>query len=304
MTFSFTDIPDQSGKTAIVTGANTGIGLEISRGLALNGARVLLACRSEEKARKAIADIQRGDPTGSLDFLPLDLTDMGSIRNAAAIAEAEARLDILVNNAGIMMPPLGQGIGGAELQFATNHLGHFALTGLLLPKLTQDGGARVISQASLAHKGAQIDFDNLDGSKGYSRMRFYGQSKLANLMFAMELNRRLRAVGSPVVSIACHPGVAQSELSRNLGFVGSILSPVIGIVLNTSEQGALPALQAATDPDAKGGDYYGSWGLREMSGNHSGRAYATPTARDEDIARRLWEVSVAMTGVDPGLSPA
>lgn len=304
MTFGFADIPDQSGTTAIVTGANTGIGLEIARELAAKGARVLLACRSEDKARAAIANIEGGNVAGTLDFLPLDLTDMASIRQAAALAEQEDQIDTLINNAGIMIPPLEHGIGGAESQFATNYLGHFALTGLLLPKLAQNGGARVISQASIAHKGARIDFDNLDASKGYSRTRFYGQSKLANLVFALELDRRLRAAGSPVTSIACHPGVAQSDLTRNLGMLGSLFGPMIGLMLNTSRQGALPALQAATDPAAQGGDYYGSWGFREMSGNRSGRAYATATARDPELGKRLWDVSIDLTGVDPGLPPA
>ncbi|MXO63500.1 SDR family NAD(P)-dependent oxidoreductase [Altererythrobacter oceanensis] len=304
VSFAFSDIPELSGKTAIVTGANTGIGLEIARGLARKGARVLLACRDGDKATAAIEDISRGPERVDLDFLPLDLANMASIREAARLAGEEPKIDMLVNNAGIMIPPLDHAIGGAESQFAVNHLGHFALTGLLLGKLAADGGARVVSQSSIAHRGAKIDFDNLDGSRGYVRTQFYGQSKLANLLFALELDRRLRAAGSPVVSIACHPGVAQSELTRHMGVLGKIFGPAVGIFLNTSAQGALPALQAATDPAAEGGDYYGPYGLREMSGNTSGAAYATPTARDPLLAARLWAKSVELTGVDPGLPPA
>ena len=304
MTFAFSDIPDQRGKTAIVTGANTGIGLEIARGLARKGARVILACRDGEKAQAAMDDIASGPEEVELDYLNLDLGNLASIRDAAEKAKGEARIDILVNNAGIMVPPLSHSIGGAESQFAVNHLGHFALVGLLLDKLAADGGARVVSQASIAHKGAKIDFDNLDGRHGYSRTRFYAQSKLANLLFAFELDRRLRAANSPVVSIACHPGVAQTEITRHLGLLGSVFGPVIGLALNSAEDGAIPALQAATDPLAQGGDYYGSWGFREMSGKASGRAYATKTARDPLLAARLWAKSVDLTGIDPGLSPA
>lgn len=304
MTFAFSDIPDQSGKTAIVTGANTGIGLEIARGLSRKGARVILACRDGDKAMAAINDIASGPEQSDLDFLQLDLADLASIRDAAEHAKKEKKIDILVDNAGIMIPPLSHAIGGAESQFAVNHLGHFAFVGLLLDKLAQDGGARIVTQSSIAHKGAKIDFDNLDARRGYSRTKFYGQSKLANLLFALELDRRLRAANSPVVSIACHPGVAQTELTRHLGFMGSVFGPLIGLALNSAADGALPALQAATDPQAEGGDYYGSWGFREMSGKVSGKAYATRTARDPLLAARLWDKSVEMTGIDPGLAPA
>ena len=304
MSFAYSDVPDQRGKTAIVTGANTGIGLEIARSLARKGARVMLACRDGDKATAAIEEIASGPEQADLDFLPLDLSNMASIREAADLAKKEPRIDLLINNAGIMIPPLGHAIGGAEQQFAVNYLGHFALTGLLLDKLAEDGGARVVSQASIAHRGAKIDFDNLDASQGYSRTKFYGQSKLANLLFAFELDRRLRAANSPVTSIACHPGVAQTELTRHLGVFGKVFGPTVGFFLNTAENGAMPALQAATDPEAEGGDYFGPWGLREMSGATSGKAYATKTARDPLLAARLWAKSVELTGVDPGLKPA
>ncbi|TMM48884.1 oxidoreductase [Qipengyuania marisflavi] len=304
MSFAFADIPELSGKTAIVTGANTGIGLEIARGLSRKGARVLLACRDGDKARAAQDDLQRGHERADVGYIPLDLGNISSVREAAEIAAREPRIDMLINNAGIMVPPLGHATAGCEMQFAVNHLGHFALSALLLEKLAEDGGGRVVTQSSIAHRGAKIDFSNLDAGKRYTRTGFYGQSKLANLLFALELDRRLRAAGSPVSSIACHPGIAKSELTRHLGPFGAVFGAVTGLLLNTSEQGALPALQAATDPDAQGGEYYGPYGLREMSGAKSGLASASSAARDPQLAARLWDTSVDLTGIDPQLSPA
>ncbi|WP_375289352.1 oxidoreductase [Qipengyuania sp.] len=303
MSFGFAAIPDQSGKTAIVTGANTGIGLEIARELARKGARVLLACRDGDKADEARHRISDGPERVDVDYLHLDLANIASVRNAAETAAKEQRIDLLINNAGIMMPPLSNGTGGAESQFAVNHLGHFAFTALMLDKLAADGGGRVVVQSSLAHRGGRIDFDNLDGAQGYARQRFYNQSKLANLLFAMELDRRLRAANSPVAAIACHPGIAQTELMRHLGPL-KIAGHLVGLLLNDARQGALPALQAATDPDANGGDYYGPYGLGEASGSKSGRAFATARARDPELARKLWDKSIELTGVDPGLAPA
>lgn len=304
MSFAFSDIPDQTGKTAIVTGANTGIGFAIAEGLARKGARVLLACRDADKAQEAQQRLTSGHERAVTEFLPLDLANIASVREAAERASQEERIDILVNNAGLMIPPLSHAPGGSELQFAVNHLGHFALTSLLLDKLAADGGARIVSQASLAHRGAEIDFDNLDAHMGYGRTKFYGQSKLANLLFAFELDRRLRAANSPVVSLACHPGIAQTEITRHLGVFGNVFGSLIGTVLNTAEQGALPALQAAADPEAHGGDYYGPYGFREMSGRTSGRAIASKTAHDPLLAARLWARSVELTGIDPELAPA
>lgn len=303
MSFAFSDIPDQTGRTAVVTGANTGIGREIARALARKGARVVLACRDADRANEAIEDINSGPERADLAYLHLDLANIASVRDGAEEAMREERIDILVNNAGVMIPPLARGSTGAELQFAVNHLGHFAFTALLLDKLAQDGGARVVTQSSLAHKGADIDFDNLDARRGYNRLKFYGQSKLANLLFAKELDRRLRAKNSPVVSIASHPGIAQTELTRHLGIFGNVFGAATGFFLNSPEKGALPALQAATDPAAEGGDYYGPYGFREMSGGASGPARATKTAQDPQLAERLWARSIEMTGVNPGLDP-
>lgn len=300
--FTFDDVPDQTGKTMLVTGANTGIGYHIAEGLARRGAHVVLMCRDEDKAEAAREKIAEAVPGAKTDFIALDLADMASVRSAAKEAAKLAKIDALINNAGVMMPPLSHATAGAELQFAVNHLGHFALAGLLLPKLAEDGGARIVVQSSIAHKGSDIDFDNLDGAKGYNKQTFYGQSKLANLLFALELDRRLRAANSPVASIACHPGVAATELTRHIRG-GKIFSGIVGKLLNDAADGALPALQAATDPGAVGGDYYGSYGFMESRGP-SGRAHATATARDPILAMRLWERSVEMTGVDPGLEPA
>ncbi|KLE35203.1 oxidoreductase [Aurantiacibacter luteus] len=294
--FAFADIPDQTGRTAMVTGANTGIGSEIARHLAMKGARVLLACRERSRAEAAMAKIRSEHASADLDFVPLDLAGLASVAGAVEQAKSEPRLDLLVNNAGVMMPPLSHATAGAELQFAVNHLGHFALTLPLIAKLAEGQAPRVVVQSSIAHRRADIDFDNLDASQGYGRSKFYGQSKLANLLFALELDRRLRAASSPVAAIACHPGVAASELTRHLPG-GALLKPLMAFALNTSEQGALPALQAATDPNAEGGDYYGPYGFREISGNTSARAHAMPRAHDEALAARLWTVSEEMTGV-------
>lgn len=304
MTFTFADMPIQQGHTAIVTGANTGIGFEIARMLAAKGARVLLACRDGDKAAEAISRIEGGrEQGGEAEYLHLDLANLASVREAAETAGKEKRIDMVVNNAGVMMPPFSTATAGCELQFAVNHLGHFAFTCLLLDKLAQGEGGRVVMQSSIAHRNADIDFDNLDGSKGYDRTKFYGQSKLANLLFANELDRRLRKAGSKAISLSSHPGVAASELMRHIKG-GKIMSSIVGAVLNTAEQGALPALQAATDPAAEGGDYYGPYGLMEMRGKESGRAVQSKRARDEDLAKRLWDKSIELTGVDPGLQPA
>jgi len=298
--FTFDDIPDQSGRTALVTGANTGIGFHIAEMLAKNGAKVLMGCRNRDKAESAREDLLKLAPGAQIEIVDLDLEDMASVR---AAAEGIESLDLLVNNAGIMWVPHAIGTGGAERHFAVNHLGHFALTSLLLPALAKGKDPRVVVQSSIAHRPASIDFENLSGEQDYALQKFYGQSKLANLMFALELDRRLRAAGSPIASIACHPGVAKTELARQTTWA-KWLMPALAPLLNSAKQGALPALQAATDPAAQGGDYYGPYGFMELKGATSGRAVATATARDRLLAARLWEVSIDKTGVDPELAPA
>ena len=259
-----------------------------------------MGCRDLNKAEAARKDMLKAVPDAQIELVELDLADMASVRKAA---EGIDTLDLLVNNAGIMWVPHEISTGGAEKHFAVNHLGHFALTSLLLPALAKGKDPRVVTQSSIAHRPASIQFDNLSGEHDYARQKFYGQSKLANLMFALELDRRLRAKGSPIASIACHPGVAKTELTRQVGWA-KLIMPIAATLLNTAKQGALPALQAATDPAAQGGDYYGPYGFMEATGATSGRAVATATARDPLLATRLWEVSKDMTGIDPGLPPA
>jgi NAD(P)-dependent dehydrogenase (short-subunit alcohol dehydrogenase family) len=296
--FTEADIPDQSGKCFLVTGANTGIGFEVARALAAKRARVLIGCRDAGKAAAAIARIGGGD----VAHLPLDLADLASARQAAELAAKEPRLDGLINNAGVMFPPLTRTAQGFEQQWGVNHLGHFALAALLLPKLAETPGARVVVTASLAHKRGNIQWDDLGAERGYDRMARYSDSKLANMLHFAELDRRLRAAGSPVIALGCHPGIAATELMRHAGPF-RVFTPLFGLFLNTAAQGAWPALQAACDPAAKGGDYFGPTGMGEMKGP-SGPAQASAAARDPALARRLWDVSVEMTGVDPGLAPA
>lgn len=299
MPFTASDVPDQSGKTIIVTGANTGIGFEAAAVLAAKGARVLLACRSRDKGEAAMARIRQLTPAADLAFLPLDQADLTSVRTAAELAAKEVRIDVLINNAGVMMPPLTRTAQGFELQFGVNHLAVFALSALLLPKLAQTPGSRVVVTASLAHTRGKIAWDDLNAEKGYNRGQRYGDSKLSNLLFVQELDRRLRTAGLPVTAIACHPGVAKTELGRHFGPFRFMFSAV-GWFLNTAAMGAWPALQAATDPHAKPGGYYGSQGRREMRGP-SGEAARTAMAQDPALARRLWDVSVELTGIDPGI---
>lgn len=296
--FTETDVPDQSGKCFIVTGANTGIGFEVARVLAARRARVLLACRNRTKAEAAMTRIGRLTPRADVAFLPLDQADLASVRAAAELAAKESRIDALVNNAGVMRPPLTRTRQGFELQFGVNHLGCFALTALLLPTLARTAAARVVVTASIAHRRGRIAWDDLNAERSYDRSQRYADSKLANMLFFFELDRRLRAAGCAVTAVGCHPGVAATELGRHLGPL-RLLFPVIGMTFNSAAMGAWPTLQAATAPVTPGG-YYGSIGFGEMRGA-SGPASRSRQARDGGLARRLWDVSVAMTGIDPGL---
>jgi len=298
--FTANDVGDQTGRCFMVTGANTGLGFETAKVLAVRGARVLLACRSEEKARGAMERIREGAPGADIAFVPLDLTDLGSVREAAEIASREPRLDVLVNNAGVMFPPLEHTKQGFELQWGVNHLAPFALTGLLLPKLVQGENPRVVVTSSVAHKSGNIVWDDLNAEKSYNRTSRYSDSKLANLLHVFELNRRLRAAGSPIVTAACHPGFASTDLMRHLGNM-SALFPIGGLIFNTAAQGAWPTLQAACG-EIESGAYYGPQQLFETRGP-SGPAKRSKSACDPDLARRLWDVSVEMTGVDLGLAP-
>ncbi|WFE30370.1 oxidoreductase [Solwaraspora sp. WMMD791] len=294
--WTFDDIPDCSGRTAVVTGANTGIGFETARMLAAKGAQVTLACRDADRAAGAAERIRATGVPGTVTCAPLDLADLDSV---AAFAEAyragRDRLDLLINNAGVMAPPLGRTRQGFELQIGINHLGHFALTGRLLPLLLAAGaGARVVSVSSGAHRAGRIDFDDLNWQRRrYRRWAAYGQSKLANLLFTRELQRRLTDVGSPVRATAAHPGWTATELTRHTVSVAARIGQLVAM---TPHDGALPTLRAATDPTAAGGSYWGPGRPLQLSGPPVAVG-CSAAARDDATARRLWTVSEQLTGV-------
>jgi NAD(P)-dependent dehydrogenase (short-subunit alcohol dehydrogenase family) len=283
----------------VVTGANSGLGLATARELARARAQVVLACRNLSKGEAARREIEAAVPGAALELEELDLSSLDSVR---AFAEryrgGHDGLDLLINNAGVMAPPRSRTADGFELQFGTNHLGHFALTGRLIGAMEGREDARVVTLSSTAHRTGRIAFDNLGGEHHYFRWRAYGQSKLANLLFALELDRRLRAWGSKVKSMAAHPGYA----ATNLQFAGPPLVDQLAmrvgnaVIAQSEEMGALPILYAATEPGLAGGTYAGPDGLLEQRG-HPKPVAPNRAARDEDVARRLWEVSEEMTGV-------
>ena len=296
--FTEHDVTDQSGKTFVVTGSNTGLGFHTARVLAERGARVLLACRSSEKAQAAMSEIRNSAPNANLGFVALDLNDLDSARAAATQIAAEPRLDCLINNAGLMVPPLQRTKQGFESQMGVNHLGHFALVGHLMPKILGDG-TRVVSVSSLAHKNGVFDFDDLHAHNSYKRGQRYSASKLANMMFGLELDRRLKAQNASAVSVIAHPGVAATELSRYIPNVIPGAMALVGMLLNSAAQGAWPSLMAATT-EVTGGEYFGPQGFYEARGK-AGPAKIAGRARKDDVARKLWAVSIAATGVDPGI---
>jgi NAD(P)-dependent dehydrogenase (short-subunit alcohol dehydrogenase family) len=292
-------IPDQTGRTAIVTGANSGLGLVSARELARRGASVVLACRNAEKGAAALEAISRVAPRAQLELAALDL---GSLASVQAFAErfrsTHDGLDLLLNNAGVMAPPRQVTADGFELQFGTNHLGHFALTGRLIGAMEGREDARVVTLSSNAHKMGRIDFEDLQSERRYSRWRAYGQSKLADLMCALELDRRLRAAGSTVKSLAAHPGYAatnlQSAAAPTLDRIVMVLTNALAA--QSADRGALPSLYAATQPGLEGGIYVGPDGIGEFRG-HPRQVSPNGAARDERVAARLWEVSEELTGV-------
>ncbi len=293
------DIPDQSGRVAIVTGANSGLGLVTARELARAGARVVMACRDEEKGREAVRAVEVRAPGSTVELEALDLASLDSVRSfAARVRERHPGIDLLINNAGVMATPRRETADGFELQFGTNHLGHFALTGLLLDTLEGHEDARVVTLSSGAHRGGRIAFQNLGGERRYFRWSSYSQSKLANLLFALELDRRLRAAGSTVKSLAAHPGWSATNLQTSgpPKLDAFFMAPVNRFYAQNAEMGALPTLFAATEPGLEGGLYIGPDGLGEMRG-HPTRVSPSKAARDESVARMLWEVSEEMTGV-------
>jgi NAD(P)-dependent dehydrogenase (short-subunit alcohol dehydrogenase family) len=298
-------VPDQSGRTAIVTGANSGLGLETARELARHGAGVVLACRNTAKGEQAKADIERTSPGASVQLASLDLSSLASVRSfVQEFAAAHERLDLLVNNAGVMAPPRRETEDGFELQFGTNVLGHFALTGLLIGLMQGREHARVVTVSSNAHKMVgKIDFDDLQSERGYRRWTAYSQSKLGDLMFAVELDRRLRASASTVTSVAAHPGYAATNLQTA---APPLLDRMVMIVTNVlvaqnAAMGALPTLFAATAPGVEGGSYIGPDGVGEFRG-HPKVVRTSRAARDEAAASRLWSVCEDLTGVPFELS--
>ncbi|HYH62777.1 MAG TPA: oxidoreductase [Solirubrobacterales bacterium] len=311
--WSVSDIPSQAGKTWVVTGANSGIGLVTARELARAGARVVLGCRDPERGREAL-EVASLAATGTEPLLvQLDLADLSSVREfASAVSASGESLEGLVNNAGVMAPPREETADGFELQFGTNHLGHFALTGLLLDRLmASEGEARVVTVSSMAHRTGSMDWDDLQGERDYNRWRRYGQSKLSNLLFANELARRSTARGWGIVSTAAHPGYAATHLQTSgPGLGGGLVSllnvaamKVTNLIAQSDEKGALPSLYAATAPGVASGAYVGPSGPGEARG-HPTLVGSTKAARSEADAKRLWEISEDLTGVSyPASSP-
>src|SRR5258705_8726440 len=288
------DVPGQRGRLAVVTGANTGLGFETARILAARGASVVLAVRDTGKGKAAAARIAGTAPGADVTVQPLDLASLDSIRAAAAELRARhPRIDLLVNNAGVMFPPRQATRDGFELQLGTNHLGHFALTGLLLEQMLPVPGSRVVTVSSLAHRiQARINFDDLHGERSYSRVSAYSQSKLANLMFTYELQRRLAGAGT-TIAVAAHPGLAKTELTRNSPAIAAFF---VRVMSQKAAMGALPVLRAATDPGVLGGQYYGPRGFLGTRG-YPELAHSSRRSHDTAIQRLLWTVSEQLTGV-------
>ncbi|MDB5985411.1 MAG: family NAD(P)-dependent oxidoreductase [Nevskia sp.] len=299
------DIPNQSGKIAVVTGANSGLGLETSAALAGAGATVVMACRDATKARTAFEEVRRRAPSATIEIMPLDLADLASVRQfAQTLAAKYPRLDLLVNNAGVMAVPMRRTRDGFEMQIGTNHFGHYALTGLLLEPLKAAPAARVVNVASLAHRWTRaMDLADINWEhKPYKRWDAYGKSKLANLLFTFELDRRLKQAGLDVITAASHPGYA----ATNLQFVGPSMdnSAVSGAAMKlvnvlfgqSSAMGALPSLYAATAADVQSGDYYGPAGFQQLHGAPV-KVDCRKLARDPQLAAQLWALSAQLTGV-------
>ncbi|MYA60087.1 MAG: SDR family NAD(P)-dependent oxidoreductase [Chloroflexi bacterium] len=293
------DIPNLAGRTAVVTGANSGVGFETAVELARRGATTILACRSVPRGERAISKIHALIPSADARLMALDLADLSSIDQFAEnLCVDHDHLSLLVNNAGIMATPHRETVDGFELQIGTNHLGPFALTAKLMPALLNASAARVVNVSSIAHRDETIDTQALNPDpNGYNRWRAYGRSKLANLLFTYELQRRLESASiEHVAAIAAHPGVSKTNIAQGYGIVAQIFMPFVGLFLQSAKMGALPTLRAATDPSAKGAQYYGPDGPKERRG-YPVIVSSTPESHDENVARLLWERSEELTGV-------
>lgn len=291
--------PTQQGRIVIVTGANTGLGYETTLSLAKKGAKVVMACRNLKKASAAKDKIKQQVPSADLELMEIDLSSLDSVRNFAANYTSKFdRLDLLINNAGVMTPPYTKTEDGFELQFGANYLGHFLLTGLLLDTLVQTANSRIVTLSSIVHKNGKINFDDLQSEKKYAPSAAYAQSKLACLMFTYELQRRLEKSGHQTISVGAHPGIATTELSRNLPRVLFYLLryTIAPLLTHSPAKGAEPTILAAIG-EAKGGDYFGPTGYKEFKGK-AGKVTSTDLSKDEKVANRLWEVSEKLVGYD------
>jgi NAD(P)-dependent dehydrogenase (short-subunit alcohol dehydrogenase family) len=293
------NIPDQTGRLAVITGANTGLGWATANALAARGASVVLAVRDLDKGKEAATRITADNPGADVTIQRLDLSSLDSVREAAdELRAGHDEIDLLINNAGVMYTPRITTADGFELQFGTNHLGHFAFTGLLLDRLLSVAGSRVVTVSSVGHRiRARINFEDLQSERGYSRVAAYGQSKLANLMFTYELQRRLAGTSTTTIAVAAHPGGSNTELVRNSPVVLRALNAMLGpLIAQSAAMGALPTLRAATDPAVRGGQYYGPDGFRELRGGPT-LVESSQQSHDTDIQRRLWAISEQLTGV-------
>jgi NAD(P)-dependent dehydrogenase (short-subunit alcohol dehydrogenase family) len=297
------DIGDQSGRVAVVTGATSGLGLETARVLAQHGATVVLTGRDQAKASAAADVIRASQASAAVETAELDLASLQSVRAAAADLTARfPKLDLLINNAGVMMPPYSLTKDGFELQFGTNHLGHFALTGLLMSSLLAAPGSRVVTVSSNGHRAGRMNFADLQSARHYQKFAAYGRSKLANLMFTYELHRRLAAKRAQTIALAAHPGTARTDLSRHMsGLAQRAMSPQLGLLnswwVQDGSMGALPMLRAATDPEAIGGTYYGPGGAFQLTG-YPVVVTSSVRSHNREAQRRLWAESEQMTGIN------
>jgi len=303
MKWTTADIPALDGKLAVVTGANSGVGYEMARELARKGATVVLACRDEAKGKRAMARIRAEQPGAALELARLDLSDLETVRRFAAhIAQAHSTLNILCNNAGLMAIPHRETADGFEMQFGTNHLGHFALTGLLLDTLRSTPGARVVTVSSFVHKSGRIDFDDPQSRRSYAPWGAYSQSKLANLLFAYELQRKFESAQVDAISVAAHPGYAATNLQSagaqagGSRLMGQMLQLGSALLAQSAQMGALPQLYAATASDARGGDYIGPGGFMQQRG-HPVKVQSSAASHDRVVAARLWALSEEQTDV-------